>query len=668
MMRLIQYLVLPREVTPFEDRYLRRMNKVALAFFWLHPPVFVGVALLAGTSVTLALILSLGAMVGPMLGYFAFTARPRVVSMIYGFTAMLMGGALVYIGQGPMQIEMHFYFFVLIALLAVFGNPMVILIATVTVAVHHFVVWLTVPHGVFNYEASFWTVAVHAIFVVIESVAACFVARSFFDNVIGLEKIVTNRTKALDGRNRDMARILDNVEQGFVSVGLDGAMGSEWSRALARWFGEPTPGARLWDFLMDEPDLRAWMQLGFDSLTDGFMPFEVVIDQFPRRITKAGREYRVDYQPVGEPLASLLVVVSDITEEIARHRAEGVQRELIAVVEKAFRDRGGFTSFLGEAEELVRRCVVAQDEPLGELKRRLHTLKGNAALFGVTSVSTVCHELEDAIQDSGIAPDPASRARLGDTWREFYERISRVLGLSSRRAVVVDWDDYQAVSEAITLDPEPPWATRIKDWGKTATRPRLEQFAEYTRMLAQRLGKQDVEIVIADNDVRVPSERFSSVWSALVHAIRNAVDHGIESPEIRTAAGKPAHGRVTFDTHVVGNAMYIEISDDGGGIDWPRVAEKARQRGMAATTQQDLDEAVFASGVSTAEQVTDTSGRGVGLDALRATCRELGGRVELHSVRGVGTRLSCVLPLGPSVAPRRVLRKTANGSNGMAIR
>ena len=102
--------------------------------------------------------------------------------MTYGFTAMVMGGLLVHFGQGPMQIEMHFYFFVLIALLAVFANPMVILTAAVTVALHHFVVWLVIPISVFNYQASLWTVVVHALFVSLESIAAVFVARSFFND------------------------------------------------------------------------------------------------------------------------------------------------------------------------------------------------------------------------------------------------------------------------------------------------------------------------------------------------------------------------------------------------------------------------------------------------------------------------------------------------------
>jgi two-component system, chemotaxis family, sensor kinase CheA len=346
MTRLLSYLILPSEVTPFERRYLQRVNKIALGFFWLHPPVFVLIAILAGTRPSVAFGLALAAMVGPMLAYFGFPARPRLVAMIYGVTAMLMAGILVYIGQGPMQIEMHFYFFVLIALLAVFGNPLVILVAAATVAGHHFVMWLVVPRGVFNYDATIWSVVVHAAFVVIESVAACFVARSFFDNVIGLEKIVTNRTRALDARNQDMARILDNVAQGFVSAGFDGTLGTEWSKSLVTWFGEPRPGVSIAEYLFGDSEWRFWMEFGLESLRDGSMPFEIVVMQWPYRISRGGRELRVDYRALGDRADAMLVVVSDITDEVARQRAEAGQRELVVALDKASRDRAGFASFL----------------------------------------------------------------------------------------------------------------------------------------------------------------------------------------------------------------------------------------------------------------------------------------------------------------------------------
>src|ERR1041384_917509 len=112
MKRLLKYLMLPRVVTAFERTYLERMNRIGLVFFWLHIPVFMLIGAANGTFVEAA-VLTTAVAFGPTLGYYALRDRPRVFSSVVGVTAMIMGGVLVDIVQGPLQIEMHFYFFVL---------------------------------------------------------------------------------------------------------------------------------------------------------------------------------------------------------------------------------------------------------------------------------------------------------------------------------------------------------------------------------------------------------------------------------------------------------------------------------------------------------------------------------------------------------------------------
>ena len=238
MKSILDFLVLPPEVSDFERNYLGRVNRIASFFFALHVPVFVLVAYVNDTRPGLALILSAAVLLGPLLGRHA-TQSPRGLSIVYGVTAMFMGGLLVHFGQGPVQIEMHFYFFALVAMCAVFGNPLVIVAAAATVALHHLIVWLVIPSSVFNYDARWWVVGVHALFVGLESVATCFIARSFFDNVIGLEKIVRKRTEELDAKNQEMRLLLDNVQQGFLTIDRSGRLAGEHSAIVDGWFGAP---------------------------------------------------------------------------------------------------------------------------------------------------------------------------------------------------------------------------------------------------------------------------------------------------------------------------------------------------------------------------------------------------------------------------------------------
>jgi len=263
MKRLGSYLVLPKEISAFERTYLARMNRIALIFFYLHVPVFMAVAAACNTGVVVAAGLTVLVLVGPTLAYRYFE-NPRSVSVTFGFTAMCMGGLLVHFGQGPMQIEMHFYFFVLLALLSVFANPVVIMLAAVTVALHHGLLFFILPRSVFNYEASLWAVVVHAGFVVLESVAACFVARSFFDNVIGLERIVAERTSDLASVNEDLQRVLDNVGQGFLTIDRDAMMRPERSAVVSAWLGPSEPKQSFADYVAkaDEP-FAAWFRVSW---------------------------------------------------------------------------------------------------------------------------------------------------------------------------------------------------------------------------------------------------------------------------------------------------------------------------------------------------------------------------------------------------------------------
>ena len=226
MKRFRTFITLPREITQFELAYLRRLNRVALMFFALHIPVFTLIAWANHTGPVLAAVLTTVVLLGPTGAFFTFD-NPRSISLIHGISAMFMGALLVHFGQGPAQIEMHFYFFALLAMCAVFGNPMVIIASTITVALHHLLVWVVMPSSVFNYDAQWWVVGIHALFVVLEAIATCFIARSFFDNVIGLEHIVQARTTELDTRNRDMRMLLDNVQQGFLTIDRSGQLTAE---------------------------------------------------------------------------------------------------------------------------------------------------------------------------------------------------------------------------------------------------------------------------------------------------------------------------------------------------------------------------------------------------------------------------------------------------------
>jgi len=645
--RLLQSVVLPTHVSDFERTYLARVNRIALWFFLGHLPAFLLIAFVNGQSVLQAFVLTSLVLVGPVLAQRAFE-NPRAVSLVYGFSSMLMGGVLVHLGQGPVQIEMHFYFFALLAMLAVFGNPMAIVVAAVTVALHHFLVWWYLPASVFNYVAPFWVVLVHAAFVVLESVATCFIARSFFDNVIGLEKIVQVRTAELDARNRDMRLVMDTVNQGLLMADRNLVMSGEKSTVVTQWFGPAANGQSLADYLgKHDENFAQSLGVGWDQVLANFLPLELAIDQLPRHFMIEDRHFELSYTPVlddGQSFSQALVVVNDVTAARQRERVEAEQRDVIQLLGRVAKDRVGVLEFMSEARDLVTAIEEPRLEDRVVMRRLVHTLKGNCMIFGVQSVATVCHEVESAMEESGEKATPAERGAIRDAWMRIQSNIETLLGRPGER-IEIDETEYAGLLAAVSRgEKSEALSERIRALKLEPSARRLMRSAEQAQSIARRLNKPNLHVVIDDNDVRLDPGQWASFWSAFVHVIRNAVDHGIELPEDRQSAGKPPEGSVTLRTQVTNESFSIMLSDDGRGIDWSSVAAKAQRRGLPYQKHTDLVEALFADGVTTRDEVNEYSGRGIGMGVVREACRTRGGEIHVESQPGKGTTVEFRFP------------------------
>ena len=646
MNSLWRSIILPPEVSDFERNYLNRVNRIAFWFFVGHLPAFMLIALVNHQSVVQAVVLTGLVLIGPVLAQRAFT-NPRSVSLVYGFSSMLMGGVLVHLGQGPVQIEMHFYFFALLAMLAVFGNPMAVIVAAVTVAVHHLVVWWYLPASVFNYAAPFWVVLVHAAFVVLESVATCFIARSFFDNVIGLEKIVRARTAELDARNRDMRLVMDTVNQGLLMADRNLVMSNEKSTVLARWFGPAANGQSLSDYLgKHDQNFAQGLNVSWDQVLADLLPLDLAIDQLPRHFSIDDKHFELSYTPVldqSQAFAQALVVVNDVTAARQRERIEAEQRDVIQLLGRVAKDRVGVLEFMNEARDLV---VAINDPKLVDrvvMRRLVHTLKGNAMIFGVQTVATVCHEIESAMDESGGVISAAERTLLREAWGHISNSVDVLLGRQGER-IEIDETEYASLLAAVSSgEKSENLRERIRALKLEPSARRLIRAAEQGQAIAKRLGKPNLNVVIEDNGVRLDPGRWASFWSSFVHVLRNAVDHGIELPEDRLRAGKPAEGTLTLRTHITNDSFSITLADDGRGIDWSAVAAKAQRRGLPHQKQSDLVEALFADGVTTRDEVNEYSGRGIGMGVLREACTSRGGQIHVEST-GKGTTVEFRFP------------------------
>ena len=203
---------------------------------------------------------------------------------------------------------------------------------------------------------------------------------------------------------------------------------------------------------------------------------------------------------------------------------------------------------------------------------------------------------------------------------------------------------------------------------ETAVKTRLQpvehvfsRFPRTVRDLAVSCGKE-VQLVIDGADTELDRSLIESIRDPLTHLIRNSVDHGIEPPDARAAAGKPRAGRLSLRAFNESGRVTIEVSDDGAGIAFEKVREKAVARGLvsaaeaAAMSPERVLQFIFEPGFSTAAQVTSVSGRGVGMDVVRTNIEAIGGTVDIHSTPGVGTTVRVHVPLTLAIMPALVVR------------
>ncbi|HTZ37214.1 MAG TPA: chemotaxis protein CheA, partial [Stellaceae bacterium] len=183
------------------------------------------------------------------------------------------------------------------------------------------------------------------------------------------------------------------------------------------------------------------------------------------------------------------------------------------------------------------------------------------------------------------------------------------------------------------------------------------------RELATALGKE-VRLITVGEGTEVDKTVIEQLSDPLVHMVRNAIDHGIEMPDVRAAKGKPREGTIVLSAEHRSGRIVIEIKDDGAGINRERVRQKCIERGLIGADQvlepDEIDNLIFAPGLSTAEQLSDISGRGVGMDVVKRNIQELGGRVHIRSTPGQGSRFTLSLPLTLAVLDGMIVSVGAN--------
>ena len=378
----------------------------------------------------------------------------------------------------------------------------------------------------------------------------------------------------------------------------------------------------------------------------GFSVYEIRVRLRDDCLLKAARVYMVFEQlnEVGEIVKAMPPV--EMLEE------EQFDREfLVTVVSKAPADELQ-KRLMGISEiDDVKVSMLSSNEPSAESEK------------AAAPQQPAAMEQAEAVQAEAEAPEKQTAKQATKTIRVNIERLDMLMNLFEE--LVVDRGRLEQISRELNhaeLTETVERMSRISSDLQTIilnmrmvpVETVFNRFPRMVRQLARELGKK-VRLDVIGAETELDRTVIDEIGDPLVHLLRNALDHGIEAPDVRAARGKPEEGTIQLRAYHSGNHVFIEIEDDGAGISREKVLKKAINRGIVSPeaaehlTDEQVYELIFAPGFSTADHISDISGRGVGLDVVKSTIESLGGTVAVDSRPGQGSLFSIQLPLTLSI-------------------
>ena len=459
----------------------------------------------------------------------------------------------------------------------------------------------------------------------------------------GLEKTVFERTASLQ-------LILDSTGEGIFTVDLEGRILLERSKVVESWLGELNGNTRIWDYLAggnsDDSDL---FRLAFEQMADDLLPFEVARTQAPSRIKRADRTIDLIYREIrdGAKLERILVVLRDVTTKVEAEQARKSIVELQTVLGNVFEDSAAFGRSIDELEQLIARIQVCRD--MVETQRLIHTLKGNAAVLGFRCFASEVHDLESLLEASATMPSLKQIEELNVSWNKELKKLGPFIDFFDRDLIHIRKSELDFLIDQIKRNTVHQELLCVAEsWMLQPLRKPLKRLATQAERIANQLHKK-VDVQIDDGGLSMPEERLAEFWPTMIHVIRNAIDHGLESPAERRNIGKPEDGKLLLQAEPKQGWIELRVCDDGQGINWEKIRRQAKNRGLPTETKQDLVDALFSDGFSLKGVTTEISGRGVGLSAVRQATQRLGGGISVASTLNEGTTFTIRFPFEPSM-------------------
>lgn len=468
------------------------------------------------------------------------------------------------------------------------------------------------------------------------------------DELTEVSRSINSMLGTIEERSKKLKDIMDNVEFGFFICNSDLKIEAGFTKSCVTLLGkDDIEGSHLCQLLGFNEEKTQWYKTLFSQVIEDIFPEEASLGQLPDRVRLGGRALSLKARVLRNAdtkVTGLLYSVTDITE-LERVEIENLEHKTLI---KILKSPQAFQDFVKDVRQNIESMEreFAKDNQTG-IRRILHTLKGNFGVFDLVAIARLIHEVEE--QPTVLKSDIAS---IRTETKAFLEKYFEILHIAydGKNDVVhtISEADIAELERLITKggDVKDALTEHVKTMRLKPVKDVMGPIDDLVAQAASRLGKA-VHFEIQGKDLRVEPEALKPILEVLPHLIKNAIDHGIEPDYAR--GDKPETGNVSLEFKRSGSHLEIRISDDGAGLNIERITEKAVQKGLIKKGDKQLSEAaiadfIFLDDFSTAETISEISGRGVGMASVKSAVSDCNGSIEVNSVSGKGCTFLISIP------------------------
>lgn len=482
-----------------------------------------------------------------------------------------------------------------------------------------------------------------------------------------LEQKVEERTENLKRANNFIKTMVDSLGQGLLVFDRNGICMDLHTKACVKLIGV-APGGKSLGKLIHSPDqelLKDWIMNLFEEM----IPFESLVELGQKFIpcnehhsSPSFKHITLEFFPMRddeEKVQNVVMVASDKTREYKAFKEVEAQQNYVKLVSKVLKDKISFMRFVNSFEEslISEKIKITAEESVNkeDFMRLLHSMKGSAAFYSLQELVSFLHHFESEVGSDSLKTLEIviKIEQLLELLKISIKGLKEVIGDTTIPVVEVQEEKLRSFWKSLA-EADQQMAYRFSsEFLEIEVEQYVLQYKELVNELAVRLGKKIKPLVIDNGYLKVDMNYYREFFDSCIHLFRNAVDHAIEEPEVRLNSGKPEEGSLSMTFNIVNAGQYsfleFNVVDDGRGIDPQRIRKKLVELNYSPEILQKSDSQIiyhiFDPYFSTAEQVSDLSGRGVGLFDIKKNIEKLNGTIELQSRVGKGTIFSFLIPL-----------------------